>query len=188
MGLSDHPLADRFARVRDYRPRTLPSGDNRHSAVLIPVRTGDEPTLLYTLRAQNLSHHPGQVSFPGGRIEAGEKPWQAALREAHEEIGLDPATVEFGGRIDDVTSPRGFHVTCFLGFCAPFTPRLQSTEVERLLEVSLSELWDPARHRVQRWGMRHDVHFYDFEAGTVWGVTGQITHNLANILRVDGEP
>jgi len=185
---SGQALLNRLDALKTYRPQTFPSGDHRDSAVLIPIRTEPTPTLIYTLRAQHLKHHPGQISFPGGRIEAGETSWQAALREAHEEIGLEPERVAYLGQIDDVLSPRGFHVTCFVGSFPSFEPAINHDEVERLVEVDLNELFDEERHREQPWGMRHRVHYFDFREGTVWGVTGQITLNLRDLATRDRHP
>ncbi|MDJ0841845.1 MAG: CoA pyrophosphatase [Acidobacteriota bacterium] len=171
--------------LKDYEPRFLPVGDLSGSAVLIPITRGEKPTLLYTLRSRHLKHHPGQVSFPGGRIEPRESGWDAAVREAHEEIGLAPDSVSQLGRIDDVYSPRGFHVACYVGICDPFEPQINEHEVERLVEVDLEELFDGSIHEVKPWGTRHQVHYFHFRDGLVWGVTGEITHILRRILTTD---
>src|SRR5688572_28246902 len=81
------------------------------AAVLVPILLHDEPTILLTLRAAAMSSHAGQVSFPGGRIEAGETPEAAALREAAEEVGLDPRLPELLGRLPEHRTCTGFHVT-----------------------------------------------------------------------------
>ena len=153
----------------------------RESAVLIPVVCGKNPQILFTLRSRDLKNHAGQISFPGGVIEAGEDAQTAALREAEEEIGLDPASVDTLGRLDDVTSPHGFHIQCFVGVCPPFEPCLNPIEVEQLVVVGLDEVFDESLHEIRT--MRgYDVHFFHFENGLVWGVTGLITYRLRQVL------
>src|SRR5689334_2657806 len=80
----------------------------REAAVLVPIVMHSAPTVLLTLRSGHLSSHAGQVSFPGGRIEAGETPEAAALREAAEEVGLDPRLPELVGRLPDHLTGTGF--------------------------------------------------------------------------------
>jgi len=171
----------RLAPLADYRPRLLPGEGMRESAVLIPVVSGKSAQILFTLRSRHLNNHAGQISFPGGGIEPGEDPLSAALREAQEEIGLDPKTVATAGRLDDVTSPHGFHIRCYVGLCPPFEPRLNQVEVESLVVVGMDELFDEKRHEIRKWRDR-DVHFFHFEQGIVWGVTGLITYRLRQVL------
>ncbi|MBO1317069.1 CoA pyrophosphatase [Acanthopleuribacter pedis] len=157
----------------------------RCAAVLIPILKKQAFPILYTLRSQHLRHHAGQFSFPGGVVEEGETPWQAALREAHEEIGLEARDVTRLGRISDAYSPRGFHIECFVAMVEPFEPELNLEEVERVIEVDMHQLFDPKRHSYRPWNKdeRHHIHYFDFEEGLVWGVTGRITANLREALQ-----
>jgi len=182
-------LSDLIEKLSGYRGTRLPHLNQRPSAVLVPVLDADDPALIYTLRADHLKHHASQFSFPGGRIESGETGIQTALRESEEEIGLDPDSTCILGRIDDVYSPRGYHIQCHVGLVRPFEPRLNSDEVAEIIRVPLSDLADSRRHRVETWerDARHLVHFYQFDQGLVWGVTGKITHNLSRLLGVDSQ-
>jgi len=174
-----------FQTLRDHRAREISQENRRSAAVLIPIihdKNGQFDRLVYTLRSRHLKKHPSQISFPGGMIERGESPWQAALRESHEEIGLLPDSVTLLGRINDVTSPQGFHVQCYVGSCSEFEPKLNEEEVERLVIVPREELFDTSLHETQQIGDRH-LHFFHFRQGTVWGVTGRITYDLRQILR-----
>ena len=135
-------------RLREfYPPAPTPA------AVLIPlIERESELTVLLTQRATHLSNHPGQVSFPGGRIEPGDaSPLEAALREAHEEIGLEPAFVTLAGYLPDHIVISGFRVTPVVGFVRPgFELLLDAREVQDTFEVPLSHVFQPANHRTRR--------------------------------------
>jgi 8-oxo-dGTP pyrophosphatase MutT (NUDIX family) len=159
----------------------------RAAAVLVPIVLHPEPGVLLTLRAGHLSSHAGQVSFPGGRIEAGETPEAAALREAAEEVGLDPRLPELVGRLPDHLTGTGYRVTPVVGLVAPplsLTP--DPAEVEEPFELPLSVVLDPAaperrtaeyKGRVRTfWVWPHERHF-------IWGATAAILVNLARVLR-----
>jgi 8-oxo-dGTP pyrophosphatase MutT (NUDIX family) len=178
--LPDEDIRQHLTPLQEYAPRQRPTMAMREAAVLIPVLP--EGRLIYTLRSRNLTNHAGQISFPGGRIEPEEDAWSAALREAEEEIGLAPSAVEPLGRIDDVYSPRGFHIQCFVGLCRPFAPRLNPHEVDQLIHADLDELFDESLHETKPWKTRL-VHYFNFREGQVWGVTGYITYRLREILK-----
>ena len=160
------------------------------AAVLVPFVLRPEPTLLLTKRTSHLKKHAGQVSFPGGRIDPGDKhPEAAALREAHEEIALDPAIVEIVGRMDEYVTGTGYIITPVLGLLPPDVTWLASPdEVESVFEFPLSVLLDPEAPRRQKqhvrgqwreyWVWPHPEHF-------IWGATAAIMHHLAGKLRCD---
>jgi len=175
-------LLEMLAPLKSYHPKELHVREMRTSAVLIPIVNRQNNQLVFTLRSQNLTHHPGQISFPGGRIEENETSWDAAVREAEEEIGLPPTSVRNLGQLDDVYSPRGFHIQCFAGLVEEFQPVLNEQEVERLVCVDLDELFDDNLHEVKPWH-GYSVHYFNFKEGLVWGVTGQITYFLRQALR-----
>lgn len=153
-------------------------------ALLYPV--GDVPTLVLTARPPSLRDHAGQVAFPGGRREAGETFDQTALREAHEEVALDPASVRLLGALTPLyIPPSRFCVYPFVGVCAaPPHLRPMEAEVARVLHVPLTQLLDPACRQQGRWTVRDelsDVPFYACGGLQVWGATAMM---LAELLAV----
>lgn len=137
-------------------PRWKDFGDPRVAAVLVPLVAREEGlTVLLTQRADHLNDHAGQVSFPGGRHEPFDADSTAtALREAQEEVGLDPARVEVLGALPDYLTGTGFRVTPVVALVhPPFTVKADSFEVAEIFEVPLSFLMDPSHHEVRlfRW-------------------------------------
>jgi 8-oxo-dGTP pyrophosphatase MutT (NUDIX family) len=165
----------------------------RASAVLAGCfdEAGDAHVVL-TRRARHLRSHRGEVSFPGGRQEGGEELWATALREAWEEVRLDPSSVEPVGELDHLSTvtSRSFIVP-FVG-ALPARPRElvpDPAEVERILVVSLSELLDDGvyREEVWRWaGDERPVFFFEVEGDTIWGATAAMLRGL--LVRVLGLP
>jgi 8-oxo-dGTP pyrophosphatase MutT (NUDIX family) len=159
------------------------------AAVLVPiVDRGDELTVLLTERASDLRHHAGQISFPGGRIEAADPSVvDAALREASEEIGLAPSSVEVVGLLPDHLIVTGFRVTPVVGFLQPgYQLNLDRREVAAAFEVPLSFVLDPANHvRRRRRFEDHEVELTDLPWGehNIWGATAGMLLTLYNVLR-----
>lgn len=157
------------------------------AAVLVAVVERREPTVLLTLRPETMRKHPGQVSFPGGRIDPEDAgPVEAALREAEEEIGLPPAEVEIIGLADRYRTVTGFEVTPVVGLVPPDLPlKPNPHEVADLFEAPLRHLLDPARQvmRSALWRGR-ERHYYeiDYEGRRIWGATAAMIVNLTRRL------
>lgn len=155
----------------------------RPAAVLVPIVTRDPLTVLLTKRTETLAYHAGQVSFPGGRIEPTDADaYTAALREAHEEIGLERGYVEPLGFLDSYRTGTGFHVIPAVAFVSPgFALALNPGEVAATFEVPLTFLMDPANHLKQsrEWRGR-ERYFYAMPFGEhyIWGVTAGIIKNM----------
>ncbi|WP_028226827.1 CoA pyrophosphatase [Paraburkholderia ferrariae] len=137
-------------------PRLADLHDPREAAVLVPLAMREAGlTVLLTQRADNLSNHAGQVSFPGGSREPSDAtPVAAALREANEEVHLDPARVEILGALPEYLTGTGFRVTPVVGLVhEPFNVHADTLEVAEIFEVPLSFLMNPAHHQVRvfRW-------------------------------------
>ncbi|MGC1387779.1 MAG: CoA pyrophosphatase [Steroidobacteraceae bacterium] len=176
------------ARVRDSMPK-----DRVPAAVLVPLVERELGlTVLLTQRAATLKDHAGQISFPGGRIEPSDaSPWHAALREAHEEIGLSQAHVEFAGYLPDHWVITGFRVTPAVGFVSPlYELRIATAEVHDVFEVPLDFILDAANHR-PRLGRLGDVpiEFYDIQYGErlIWGATAGMLLTLRRQLQARAE-
>ena len=157
------------------------------AAVLVPIVAHPEPTVLLTLRSPRLSSHAGQVSFPGGRIEDGETPEAAAVREAAEEVGLDPRLPELVGRLPEHLTGTGFRVTPVVALVPPplaLTP--DPAEVAEAFELPLSTVLDPAapeRRSGEFRGRRREFWVWPHERHYIWGATAAILVNLARELR-----
>lgn len=164
------------------------------AAVLVAVVERSEPTVLLTLRPDTMRKHPGQVSFPGGRIDPDDaNAVAAALREAEEEIGLPPAAVQVIGLADRYRTITGFEVTPVVGIVPPdLTLSPHPGEVAALFEAPLHYLLDPA-HQLERtieWRGR-ERHYYEieWEGRRIWGATAAMIVNLGRRLALDvGSP
>ncbi len=159
------------------------------AAVLIPlIDRRDGVTVMLTKRAQHLPDHPGQISFPGGRIDATDAgPSAAALREAQEEVGLSPQRVEVAGELDVYVTRTGFHITPVVGLVRPpIDVRPDSAEVADVFELPLALAIDPANYerRARRHeGQRRYFYVLMYEDRIVWGATAGMLVNLAHVLQ-----
>ena len=175
----------------DLNPDTvLPAGRKlRPAGVLVPFIMGrDGLEIILTKRASGLKHHPGQIAFPGGKQDEGDADvTAAALREAHEEIGLPPATVEVFGTLPTHETVTGFTVTPVLGrVTAPFDAIPEPGEVDEVFHVPLAHVSDPARFSVQsrRWlGQRRYYYAVPFGPYYIWGATARILRGLAERMK-----
>jgi 8-oxo-dGTP pyrophosphatase MutT (NUDIX family) len=158
------------------------------AAVLLLVVNHPEPTVVLTQRTSHLAHHAGQIAFPGGRREGGdETPERTALREAHEEIGLEGARVELLGRLPEYRTSTGFAVTPVVGWVEPpLSYRPDPHEVAEVFEVPLDFLLDPRNHRYEsafyRGRMRH---YWAMPYGErfIWGATAGMLVTFQRLIR-----
>ena len=161
--------------------RTLHLPQYRRAAVLVGLTRQDDPRVLLTVRSPHLPTHQGQISFPGGSLEPGETPTQAALREAWEEVGLERGAARVIGELDDVFTPAGFHVTPVLSRLDAEPSLRLSGEVDMLLLPSLSELRDleqPAEERFGPNGERFLLYRYLWRNHDIWGMTARVLHDV----------
>ncbi len=162
------------------------------AAVLVPlVERSTGLTVLLTQRAATLKDHAGQISFPGGRIEPEDKDaWHAALREAHEEIGLVAEFVEFAGYLPDHIVITGFRVTPVVGFVNPdYQVRIAEAEVHDVFEVPLDFILDAANHKSRQrivGGMTIEVHDIPYGGRNIWGATAGMLMTLRRMLQARG--
>jgi len=177
------------------RPRrTLDRSDLVSAAVLVPITDHLEPYLVFTKKSGSVPHHRGQFSFPGGIVEERDASRvETALREAWEEIRLPSEAVEVLGLLDDTeTRATPFIITPVVGIVTDevdFVP--DGREIERVLEVPLRVLRDPAIYHTETWERNGDVHLVDFfrvsEEDVIWGATARIVKQFLGLLDGDSK-
>jgi len=182
-----HDLASALAPRLDLDPGPEAAPGDRLAAVLA-LLIGDEPTLLFTERAAALSRHAGEVSFPGGLQDRNDDGLRmTALRETHEELGIDPDAIEILGALGPIhTFVSRILVTPFIGVI-PRLPALSVSEAEiaRVLEVPVRELAAAEEERELReeGGATWRGWWYPMGEVTIWGATGFMVHELLTLLR-----
>ena len=158
----------------------------RPAAVLIAVTDRPDPGVILTHRPPDMRAHPGQVAFPGGKLDPGEDAVQAALREAHEELAINSSDVRIIGASDRYVTGTGYDITPVLGLIPPDLPIVPNpVEVADWFEAPLAFLLDPANHAHKQAEWRGGVRAYieiDWQGHRIWGVTAAIIANLARRL------
>ena len=188
-------LRRRLDAALSRRPRvTLDRSDLVSAAVLVPITDHDGPHVVFTKKTSGVPHHKGQFSFPGGVVETGDgSRVETALREAWEEIRLPAEAVEVLGLLDDTpTRATNFVITPVVGIVrAPVVFKPDGREIERVIEVPLATLRDPAIFRTELWerdGEPHPVLFYQVSAeDLVWGATARILSQFLALLDEEAE-
>ena len=160
----------------------------RKAAVLALIYPRDDHLhLLLTVRPEHLTDHPGQIAFPGGGLEGDESLVDAALREAEEEVALDPTRVDILGSLTPLyVPPSNFCVHPFVGFCRDLPPlHPNEDEVHALLHISLEELFASGSITSERWvlhGKEIDVPMYRYASYRIWGATAMMLSELQTVL------
>jgi 8-oxo-dGTP pyrophosphatase MutT (NUDIX family) len=176
---AEAPLAGDYPELR--------ASASKDAAVLIAITDRPEPGVLLTVRREHMRTHAGQIAFPGGRVDPGEQPLAAALREAHEELMLDPGAVDVVGSLEPYRTVTGYVITPVIGVIPPdlaFTPH--EHEVADWFEAPLSYLLDPEnQHRQSALFQGRERHYYEiiWNGRRIWGATAAMIVNLSRRLQ-----
>lgn len=179
-------------RLETPPPQRLPPGEARDAAVLVPlfVQARELWTLL-TERSVDLPHHKGQIAFPGGARELGEDMWEAALREAEEEVGLPPAGVLRLGELDQADTPSGFRIVpCVGAIPHGFEPKIDRGEIADVFSLPLSALASPTLvedRAVAINGVQRTLRIYHVGRHKIWGLTARVLQNLLRRLGMEAD-
>jgi len=185
------PLFEQLREELEKRPGKVlekPSPGLRESAVLAPLfMRQSQPFAVFTKRPAALRQHGGQIAFPGGvRDPEDLTPLHTALRETHEELGIQPREVTVLGMLDEVPTITNYRVLPFVGVIpADFRYLANPEEIEEVIEVPLAHLFNPAIQRTERrWVMdkEREIYFYDYGPYVIWGVTGRILRGLLRVI------
>lgn len=160
------------------------------AAVLVPlIPTGNSFELLFTKRTESVETHKGQISFPGGMVDAADRDiFHTALREAYEEIGLTDSCIEIVGMLDDMATPTGFIITPVVGVIQEL-PELapNNDEVAEVFRVGLDFFSQPSNGRTELrefHGRKHEVWYFDWNSRIIWGATAMMIRSLLKKLEL----
>lgn len=176
-------ISDALARTE---ARVVEAAERRKAAVAILLfDQDDEPWVILTRRTDKVRTHKGEISFPGGAMDADDADlWATALRETHEELGIHPSSVTYLGELDDYpTFASGFIVRAFVGAVEPADYAPNDDEIDEVIELPLRRLVEA--HRTEMWeheGIRFPMNIYDVDGHRVWGVTAFILTRFIEVV------
>lgn len=174
--------------VRETSPKVIEGADLTLAGVMVLLfQREEEYTVILNRRTRMVGHHKGEISFPGGRMEAGDEGLlDTALRETFEEMGISREKIQVLGRIDDMQTKTGYMIRPFVGVIDyPYNYKLSNEEVEEVLELPVADLFSPEyqRDEIHITGKKQDkAPVYVYEGNVVFGATARILHNLADII------
>jgi len=185
----EQDFIDRIGRILSSRERrAIDHPPFSHAAVLVPLfKKGGDCHILFTKRSDQVKYHKGEISFPGGVVDEEDLELiNTALREAHEEIGLEKSDVQILGILDDIVTVTEFIVTPIVGlFPYPYPFKVSEVEIAELIEVPLSSLLDEncfSKKEITRGGRKEIVHAYQYGTHTIWGATARILKQFLDLL------
>lgn len=175
------------AALASHERTSLPPGPRPAAVLLLLFERGGSYHVLYTKRTEELQHHGGEISFPGGVHQNGDPSLlHTALRETYEEVGIPPEQVEVLGELDDICSVHDYLVTPYVGIFPGSCPLIvNEAEIAKVVTIPLPHLLDPENFRTEEWAWRgenHTVYFYSFGEDEVWGLTSAITKQFLDIV------
>jgi 8-oxo-dGTP pyrophosphatase MutT (NUDIX family) len=178
---------------RFWVPGVVPTGARKAAGLALLYPRGGDTALLLTVRGAHLANHRGQVSLPGGAVEAGESIEEAALREAEEEVGLAPAAVAVRLRLTPLHIPVSGYVLHPIVATAPSRPAVRpcASEVDRIVEIELSGLAESSGLAVElreREGSAIEVPYFDLGGAKLWGATAMVVAELLAVLGAPVDP
>jgi 8-oxo-dGTP pyrophosphatase MutT (NUDIX family) len=177
-----------FEILHSRSPQTLSEEHLKPAAVLVPIQERkDGNYLLLTRRGATLSSHRGEIAFPGGVVDPSDSgPLETALRESHEEVGLEPQHVRVLGQLDQVTTSSIYLVTPFVGLIPfPYEFRLNQTETKAVFFVPISALLDPKCFHMETnfsTGRQRPIYHFRYETWDIWGATARIIKQLLELV------
>jgi ADP-ribose pyrophosphatase len=181
------PLRSALRAVLEQDPSPSPDPRDRLAAVLAPLVEGPEASLVFTVRSSDLSRHAGEISFPGGLQDPGESLSETALREAFEEIGLDPEMTDLVGALPPVhTTVSGILVVPFVGMLESLPALVVSEgEIEEVLTFTVARLAEAERavEVAREPGRVWHGFAYELDGYMIWGATGWMLHGLLEVIR-----
>jgi len=183
-------VEDKIAKVLHHHSKlSLSLQDFKPSAVLVPLfKKNSDYHLLFTLRNQEVRHHKGEISFPGGVCDPEDPHLLAtALREAQEEMGILEKDVKILGEMDDLITPTYYRITPFVGKIPhpyPFEPNHK--EIDAVLEIPLKHFQNEENMQLKKvtlFGEEYEIPYYKWENHTIWGATGRIVRQLVELIK-----
>lgn len=181
-------MVESYDRIARHHPRNLffdPVRPATPAAVMLLIHRETDQA-VFIIRSPALKIHPGQIGLPGGRVEEGEGPLEAAFREISEEIAMEQKSVEVIGEIDRVQTHSDYLVHTYVALWEQTRPlRPDQVEISAIFEIPVVKLLDPSNCRLEIWedGDRSRLmHFWEVEGRTIWGVTGDILNSFFQIM------